>query len=300
MRNKTYNQIIQYLEEFADKHIDVMRFEEEDEDQMSSITSMDEKFPMMFVTPTGSSFGYDMNDYSLRIYCYDRLTKDRSNSTNIRSKTNQILNDLDVWLRKEPTLPFEISDVTDAQPFSSELMAGVSGWYIDVLIDSPSFSVCEIPFSEVPKLPLGVCVGPSIIKSKCPVLKTPVITITVAGHSWTIQANDDVNFEIFDSSGTIVPSDWDPAGETIYDNSDPMNPFILGTLPIGSTMIEDYEVTDSSAGVYNTLTTSPGTPNFLLLHNGYPISLPATLAVGDRLSASRDNNDTVSTYTLKQ
>lgn len=157
MRNQTYNEIIKYLREFANQHMDVMRFEEEDEDQMSSITSMDEKFPMMFVTPIGAEYDYDLNNYSLRIYCYDRLTKDRENNTNIRSKTNQILNDLDVWLRKESTLPFEIDDTTSVTPFSSELMTDVTGWYIDIVIDNPSFSVCEIPFKNVPLLPLGVC-----------------------------------------------------------------------------------------------------------------------------------------------
>lgn len=157
MRNQTYNEIIKYLREFANQHMDVMRFEEEDEDQMSSITSMDEKFPMMFVTPTGAEYDYDLNNYSLRIYCYDRLTKDRENNTNIRSKTNQILNDLDVWLRKESTLPFEVDETTIVTPFSSELMTDVTGWYIDVVIDNPSFSVCEIPFKNVPLLPLGPC-----------------------------------------------------------------------------------------------------------------------------------------------
>lgn len=157
MRYQTYNSIIKYLKEFATQHLDVKRFAEEDEDQMSSITSMEELFPMIFVTPIDSSFDYDLNEYSFRIYCYDRLVKDRSNIQNVRSKTNLILNDLDVWLRKESELPFEVTDVTYAQPFSSELMVDVSGWYIEVRIDNPSFSVCEIPFSNVPELPLGIC-----------------------------------------------------------------------------------------------------------------------------------------------
>lgn len=157
MINKTYNEIIRYLRIFAEEHADVQRFEEEDEDQMSALTSMEEKFPMMFITPISNLFDYDLNNYRLRIYCYDRLTKDRENNTNIRSKTNQILNDLDVWLRKEPTLPFEIDTSTSAQPFSSELMTDVTGWYIEVQIDNPSFSVCDIPFNNIPQLPLGPC-----------------------------------------------------------------------------------------------------------------------------------------------
>lgn len=156
MRNNTYNLIVEYLRSFATEHFDVNRFIEDDEDQMSSITSMEELFPMIFVTPIYSSFDWEMNEYSFRIYCYDRLMKDRSNSTNIRSKCGQILNDLDVWLRKDHTIPIEITDTTRMYPFSSELMSDVTGWYIDITIDSPSFSVCEIPFDDSPGI-LGVC-----------------------------------------------------------------------------------------------------------------------------------------------
>lgn len=157
MRNKTYNEIIAYLRSFSNEHLDVQRFAEEDEDQMSSITSMDEKFPMIFATPTGNEFDYEINGYTLRVYCYDRLTKDRENNTNIRSKTNQILNDLDVWLRKESSLPFEIDEISNVTPFSSELMTDVTGWYIDLTIDVPSYSVCDIPFNNLPLIPSYDC-----------------------------------------------------------------------------------------------------------------------------------------------
>lgn len=181
MRYQTYNSIIKYLKGFATQHLDVKRFAEEDEDQMSSITSMEELFPMIFVTPIDSSFDYDLNEYSFRIYCYDRLMKDRSNIQNARSKTNLILNDLDVWLRKESELPFEITDVTYAQPFSSELMSDVTGWYIEVRIDNPSFSVCEIPFENTPELPLGVCDGIPIETDKCPLGKYMIFDIEISG-----------------------------------------------------------------------------------------------------------------------
>lgn len=157
MRNKTYNEIIAYIRSFSNEHLDVKRFAEEDEDQMSSVTAMDEKFPMIFATPTGNEFDYEINGYTLRIYCYDRLMKDRSNSTNIRSKTNQILNDLDVWLRKESSLPFEIDEISNVTPFSSELMTDVTGWYIDLTIDVPSYSVCNIPFNTLPLIPSYDC-----------------------------------------------------------------------------------------------------------------------------------------------
>lgn len=232
-RYQTYNEIIRYLEEFATQHRDVMRFKEEDEDQMSNLTAMDETFPMMFVTPVDTLFNYDLNEYSLRVYCYDRLMKDRSNSQNIRSKTNLILNDLDVWLRKEHTLPFEITDTTSAVPFSSELMTDVTGWYIEITIDNPSFSVCEIPFIEVPQLPLGVynpstgnfydstltikdtdgvVIHSGIIKPRedfeyvldCQNFVPEKITIVIGGHTFEVGEGDEII--LMDENGDDVTS----------------------------------------------------------------------------------------------
>jgi hypothetical protein len=147
-QNYTYNGVLNILESFASAHMDVRRFVAEDEDQMSEMTSKEELFPMMFVAPINNIYDWEINQYELRIYVYDRLMKDRSNINDIRSKTNQILNDLDVWLRKYNQLPFEVTNVSTAYPFSSELMTDVTGWYFDVVLDIPSYEPCKIPFEN--------------------------------------------------------------------------------------------------------------------------------------------------------
>jgi len=156
-QNFTYNGLLNILESFASSHIDVRRFVAEDEDQMSEITSKDEEFPMMFVAPINNIYDWQINQYELRIYVYDRIMKDRSNINDIRSKTNQILNDLDVWLRKYDQLPVEITNVSVAYPFSSELMTDVTGWYFDVVIDIPSYETCKIPFISTPVITGYTC-----------------------------------------------------------------------------------------------------------------------------------------------
>lgn len=149
-KNFTYNGILNILQEFADKHLDIRRFIAEDEDQMSEMTSKNDAFPIMFVAPDSNLFDYQSNELTFKIFVYDRLLKDRSNVNDLRSKTNQILNDLDVWLRKEPELPFEVTTISTSLTFSSELMTDVTGWYFLVTIDNPSYEVCHIPFSSKP------------------------------------------------------------------------------------------------------------------------------------------------------
>jgi hypothetical protein len=149
-KNFTYNGLLNILNSFAEAHIDIRRFVGEDEDQMSEMTSKEELFPMMFVAPINNIYDWHINQYEIRVYVYDRILKDRSNINDIRSKTNQILNDLDVWLRKESDLPIEITNISIAYPFLSELMTDVTGWYFDVVIDIPSYETCKIPFISTP------------------------------------------------------------------------------------------------------------------------------------------------------
>lgn len=149
MRNYTYNGVVAILKAFAVAHLDIRTFESEDLDQMSEITSKTEQFPMMFVSPVKNKFDWQMNGMGFRIHIYDRLLKDRSNITDIRSKTNQIIADLDVFLRKDD-LPIDLESSSDALPFSSELMTDVTGWYIDVFLSVPAYGTCKLPFAEAP------------------------------------------------------------------------------------------------------------------------------------------------------
>lgn len=167
INNKTYNEIIQHIKLFAFEHMDIYRFVAEDEDQLSVITSKAELFPMVFVSPVNNRFDWQIDNYVLRIYCYDRVMKDRSNVINAQSRTNQILNDLNIWLRKDPSLPFEIETATSIYPFSNQLMTQVTGWYMDVTLSVPSYSYCDIPFENKPKLPIGVCEDSYAPRPKC-------------------------------------------------------------------------------------------------------------------------------------
>lgn len=149
MRNYTYNGVVAILKAFATAHLDIRTFETEDLDQMSEITSKTSQFPMMFVSPVKNKYDWQMNGMGFRVHIYDRLLKDRTNITDIRSKTNQIITDLDVYLRKDD-LPIDLESTSDALPFSSELMTDVTGWYVDVVLSVPSYETCKLPFAEAP------------------------------------------------------------------------------------------------------------------------------------------------------
>lgn len=147
--NQSYLQIINYLKLFADNHIGINRFLEEDLDQMSNRTSTDEEFPMMFVTPLYNTTYDTYNEYKIRIYIYDRLMKDRSNITNARSRTNDIIMELDAWLREgDYSLPFDVMGIGTVSPISSQLMTDITGWYLDINIETEKQDVCNLPLTK--------------------------------------------------------------------------------------------------------------------------------------------------------
>jgi len=238
-QNFSYNGILNTLEAFASAHPEIYRFIAEDEDQMSEMTSKDEAFPIMFVAPIDNTYDFQMNEYRLRIYAYDRLMKDRSNVNDCRSRADKILNDLDVWLKEYDQLPFEVDSVSFAYPFSSELMTDVTGWYIEVTIQSPSYSVCDIPFL------------------------TPVI---ITGYTCDIQYTN----EFLTCSNLGECETFTDAIDNLQEQIDELSPdnfYTTGATLSGSTLIFDrndevnaYDVDLSSlefSGDYNDLTNTP-------------------------------------------
>ena len=233
--NYTYNGVLNILESFASSHIDVRRFVAEDEDQMSEITSKDEQFPMMFVAPINNIYDWQINQYELRVYVYDRIMKDRSNINDIRSKTNQILNDLDVWLRKYDQLPFEITNVSIAYPFSSELMTDVSGWYFDVVLDIPSYEVCKIPF-ENPVVITGYTCDIQYTNQylTCGELGDCPIIQTIQSDIISISGKTDLNYYTTGATlnGTVLEFDRNDLVNAYNVNLSGLTPDLSGYLPL--------------------------------------------------------------------
>lgn len=151
-KNYSYIGVINSIEAFANAHEGVERFIADDEDQISARTSIGEEFPVLFLAPLYNYYGDTMNQYQFRIYCYDRILKDRTNVMNAKSVTDKILNDMDVWMKLGRNVPFDLVDITTATPISSELMDDVTGWYVEVALDSPNYGTCKIPFESEPEI----------------------------------------------------------------------------------------------------------------------------------------------------
>lgn len=147
----TYNKILKILEIFAINHPGVLRFLAGPIDEMSDMTSKHETFPVIYIAPLDAFISNDAEQIELRIYCYDRRMKDKSNYNPRLSDCLEILRDLDTWLRSTHNFQqIEINDISTIYPFENELMTDVDGWYMNVTLDVDSRGLCDLPFTESP------------------------------------------------------------------------------------------------------------------------------------------------------
>jgi hypothetical protein len=81
------------------------------------------------------------------------LQKDRTNVNYVVSDTNQILNDLVLWL-EEGQDDIEIVGTATQTPINNDLLDYVGGWVLRVRLQVEKIGLCEIPLGgEMPPPP---------------------------------------------------------------------------------------------------------------------------------------------------
>lgn len=150
MSNISYIRILQAIESFASAHLQVKKFGSDFPSQMPNFATEDEAYPILFVSPTASIFDENTNTFQIDVYCFDIIQKDRNNINTILSDTNQILNDLDKWLKDGDIAGIDIVTTSTALPLNNALLDYAAGWQMSMVLTTDTYGICEIPFSEVP------------------------------------------------------------------------------------------------------------------------------------------------------
>jgi hypothetical protein len=150
MSNISYIRILQAIESFASAHLQIKKFASDFPTQMPNFATEDEAYPILFVSPNTSIFDENTNTFQLEVYCFDIIQKDRNNINTILSDTNQILNDLDKWLKEGDIAGIDVMTSTTATPINNALLDYAAGWQMTIVLTTDTYGICEIPFSEVP------------------------------------------------------------------------------------------------------------------------------------------------------
>jgi hypothetical protein len=141
----SYQSIVDKITAFYDNHAQVKKVGSDFKEQMVNFATKDEKYPLVYVVPTGVTPSENVTTFNLEIYCFDIIQMDRANITTILSDTQQILQDLYLEFTFSDDYDFDIDGQPTFIPLNNDLLDYAAGWQMNISVVIPSWTNCPIP-----------------------------------------------------------------------------------------------------------------------------------------------------------
>lgn len=142
----SYNQLIDYIEDFSDNHLQLQRFGEGFRADINLISTEENNFPILYVEPLSHTMQNWVQRYRIRIYCLDLLQQDKSNRRDILSDCLQILNDLYKYIKNDSENNFDVTNIPISLPVQNISIEGVGGWSSEFeILVTLNDTDCDIP-----------------------------------------------------------------------------------------------------------------------------------------------------------
>ena len=141
----SYQSIVDKITTFYDNHLQVKKVGSDFKEQMVNFATKDEKYPLVYVVPTGVTPYENVTIFNLEIYCFDIIQMDRANITTILSDTQQILQDLYLEFTFSDDYDFDIDGQPTFIPLNNDLLDYAAGWQMNISVVIPSWTNCPIP-----------------------------------------------------------------------------------------------------------------------------------------------------------
>ena len=145
----SYYALLNKLETFFNAHLQVKKFGGEFREQMPNFSTMDERYPLVYVVPTSEISGMNTNVFTLEVYCVDIIQKDRANINTILSDTQLILNDLYLYYTDGSDLSVTVLTDPTMIPLNNFDLDYVAGWIGTFTFEVDQYSVCAIPLEPI-------------------------------------------------------------------------------------------------------------------------------------------------------
>ena len=142
----SYKQLIDYIENFSDNHLQLQRFGEGFRADINVISTEENNFPILYVEPLSHTMQDWVQRYRIRIYCLDLLQQDKSNRRDILSDCIQILNDLYKYIKNDSQNNFDVTNIPTSLPVQNISIEGVGGWSSEFeILVTLNDKNCDIP-----------------------------------------------------------------------------------------------------------------------------------------------------------
>jgi hypothetical protein len=212
---KSYNQILAKIAEFAQAHIQVKKVDFDFLEQMGTKMSVDNKWPIIYVVPIQNTITQNQYQYIVDVYCLDYITQGRENINTIVSDCDLILKDLHRWFLDDPTnRDFEVNNIPNILPINNYLLDYVAGGRMRLEIWTDVHSVCDIPFNFEPQPPIEPCPEVTYLIT----LDGEIVeqgSIEAGGELNFDLTSEPVTYEVRYENGDIIESGTASAGDSI-------------------------------------------------------------------------------------
>ena len=136
---------INKIEAFYNSHLQVKKVGSDFKEQMTNFATKDEKYPIVFIVPVSVSNTENTNIFTLDIYCFDIIQKDRANIITILSDTHQILMDLYNYFTFSNDLSMDISGIPSFTALNNDLLDYAAGYVMTITLEVDNWTDCDVP-----------------------------------------------------------------------------------------------------------------------------------------------------------
>jgi hypothetical protein len=136
---------INKIEAFYNSHLQVKKVGSDFKEQMTNFATKDEKYPIVFIVPVSVSNTENTNIFTLDIYCFDIIQKDRANIITILSDTHQILMDLYNYFTFSNDLSMDVSGIPSFTALNNDLLDYAAGYVMTITLEVDNWTDCDVP-----------------------------------------------------------------------------------------------------------------------------------------------------------
>ena len=168
----SYKSLLNKIEAFCAAHLQIKKYGGEFREQMPNFATIDEKYPVVFVTPTSDTENLNTNQFTVDIYCVDLIQADRANLNNIISDCQLILKDMYVYYTNDNDVEIDVVGSANMSPLNNLDLDYVAGWVMSITFEVASYGSCAIPMNPISPNPPIVCEDATVRNSDSTYLTT--------------------------------------------------------------------------------------------------------------------------------
>ena len=170
----SYISLLSKIEAFCNAHLQIKKYGGEFREQMPNFATKDEKYPVVFVTPTSDTEALNTNQFTVDIYCVDIIQADRANLNSIISDCQLILKDMYVYYTNDNDVEIDVVGTASMTPLNNQDLDYVAGWVMSITFEVASYGDCAIPMNPINPNPPIVCDDATVRNSDSTYLETVV------------------------------------------------------------------------------------------------------------------------------